>query len=87
MEKKIKISPKIASQEDYIMRRLHGMIRADGNGPFKKDSGYNYQLDSSNDWWAKIEGNKLVLACRYPYQERKLNAVAALCRIEFNKIF
>lgn len=32
---------------------------------FVKESGYKYQLDTSNNWWAGKEGDEFVLAYRY----------------------
>ncbi len=59
-----------------LMNWLHDVISGpsrsgvnDGlfeNGPFEKESGYHWQLDASNDWWAEIREDKLVLAWRYP---------------------
>lgn len=44
--------------------------------PFKKDSGYRWQLDASNDWWMDIdrETGEYILAYRYG-QEDTLKAI------------
>jgi len=55
--------------EKLLMNRLHRMITCSDNGgddgPFEKDSGYKWQLDASNDWWAELRGDTLVIAHRY----------------------
>ncbi len=65
--------------EATLMRWLTCMLRpprlCQGNtlalhdGPFgPRDTGYRWQLDGSNDWWAEVKGDTLVLACRYERQ-------------------
>jgi hypothetical protein len=73
----IKIHPLWAKDETALMKRLHQVISGTSDGPFQKDSGYKWQLDASNDWWAELRGDELILACRY--NQAKLEALAAFC--------
>lgn len=50
--------------EEALMKRLNRIISAHDHGLFKKDNG-GWQLDSTNDFWARIEDRKLVLSDRY----------------------
>ncbi len=53
--------------------RASGLDWGRPEGPFgPRDTGYRWQLDGSNDWWAQItlEG-ELILAARYSYQPLK----------------
>ena len=56
------------------MDRLHAIVaggkHAD-DGPFQRDSGYKWQLDSSNDYWAEVQGGTLVLVSRYGGDKHK----------------
>lgn len=61
------------------MKRLNGIVSGSENGPFKKDDGYRWMLDGSNDWWAEIRDGKLVLACRY--SQEKLDALVNFVKI------
>ncbi len=67
--------------EEQLMKRLNQMVSGNDCGPFKKDSGYQWQLDGSNDWWASIEGNTLIVEHRY--RQEKADALAALCKVLF----
>lgn len=55
--------------EERVMRRLHQIIDGSGDGPFRRESGYTWQVDCNNDWWAEIcqdgDDRVLVVACRY----------------------
>jgi len=51
--------------EKKVVRRLRDIIcGSDTRGPFEKESGYRWQLDESNDWWAELRGNLLVVDSR-----------------------
>ena len=70
MESQIKIHRNWfkAEYEKVLMTRLHAIIgrgAPQDNGPFQRDTGYKWQLDSSNDYWAEVRGDTLVLASRY----------------------
>jgi hypothetical protein len=62
-EEEIEIGPNW--NEEDLMKRLNRIISPHDYGLFKKDTGYGWQLDSSNDYWAQIRDGKLVLAYRY----------------------
>ena len=63
-----------------LMERLHGIVAGGTkDGPFKKESGYRWQLDGSNDHWADVEDGKLVLAERY--SQEKLDALVNFCKV------
>jgi hypothetical protein len=60
------------------MKRLHDIVAGGPDGPFEKDHGYSWQLDSGNNWWSELrhaendkEGEKtiLVLCARYHRSE------------------
>ncbi len=61
----IKVHQKWLEDEEALMWRLKQIISGDGYGPYKKDSGYAWQLDASNDWWAEIRNGTLIVAYRY----------------------
>lgn len=69
--------------EEPLMRTLHGLLTGrsprdkEGHPPFKKGNG-NWQLDSSNDWWAWLEGDTLVI--HYRYGQDRLDAYATWVR-------
>jgi len=65
--------------EEELMRRLHNITSGTGRGPFKKDTGFPWQLDESNDYWAEVEDGKLVLGCRYSGE--RAHAFVAFCKI------
>jgi hypothetical protein len=51
--------------EQMIMRRLHQIVSGSNHGPFKKETGWKWQLDESNDWFAELNGGTLTLIHRY----------------------
>jgi hypothetical protein len=53
------------NEEEWLMKRLKQIISGDEHGPFRQTDGYDWQLDSSNDWWAELQGKNLVVAYRY----------------------
>lgn len=58
--------------EEDLMRRLNRIISANDHGLFKKpNAGGSWQLDSTNDFWARIEDGKLVLSDRYSTERFK----------------
>lgn len=79
--KPIQIDPNWAKNEETLMKRLHQIVSGTGDGPFSKTSGYKWQLDASNDWWAEIREGNLIVAHRYT--QKKADAVANLCGILF----
>ncbi len=81
MQTIVQIHPSWQKQESHLMRRLHQIVSGDGNGPFAKDSGYPWQLDCSNDWWASLDGTQLTVAHRY--RQDKSDAVAKLAELLF----
>ena len=57
-------------KESEVITRLKAILSADPHGPFKQNSGYDYQMDSGNDWWAEIRNGPalsryLIVAHRY----------------------
>jgi hypothetical protein len=68
--------------EKALMKRLHQIISGNGDGPFRlkheASRPHRWQLDSSNDWWAEIQGKDLVLSCRY--NAEKLKAFASFAQ-------
>ena len=78
-ERIIEVNKNWLKEEEALMMRLHCIISNAGLGPDRKESGYAWQLDSSNDWWAETRGGKLVLA--YRYHEDRLNALADFCEV------
>jgi hypothetical protein len=94
LEREFRLSSDWFDCEQYLMKRLEQIVSGHGDGPFKKDSGYKWQLDSSNNWWANIrkyplgvtvEGKEptqfkyvLVIAARYEWQP--LEEVVALAK-------
>jgi hypothetical protein len=77
MKKHIKLGRRWKDYHKHIIQRLHDIVSGvPKDGPFEKDSGYHWMLDSSNNWWADFEGETLVLAARYEYQP--FEEVAAL---------
>lgn len=63
--------------EEQIMCRLHCILRGipPSHGfPFRKDNG-NWQIDSSNDWWAWVEKEELVIHYRYGGERERAFAV------------
>jgi len=76
MTAEIKIHPHWlkTENEEALMRRLHAVIAGSAhqdNGSFKRDTGYKWQLDSSNDWWAEVRDDNLILAWRYDGDKAK----------------
>lgn len=74
MEKTLRLQRNWAKHEECLMKRLHEIVSGGPDGPFRKDDGYNWQLDSGNNWWAELRhaeddalGEKtiLVLCARY----------------------
>jgi hypothetical protein len=60
--------------EESLMNRLHAIIAGNkhpDNGPFERNTGYKWQLDCSNNFWAEVRGDVLVLACRYDSDRTK----------------
>ena len=58
-----------------IADRLHQIVDGTGDGPFLQKSGYQWQLDSANNWWADVreagvEGRSLVVAHRYGHADK-----------------
>ena len=83
-EKTVILSPVWArpENEQKLMRRLTVVICGeDSQGPFKKDSGYKWQLDPANNYWASVENGKLVIA--YRYDPKRLAVLAAFCELWF----
>ena len=76
MEEVIEVSPGWVKEEEELMKRLNRIISIHTYGLFKKDTGYGWQLDSTNDYWASIRDGKLVLAYRYDDSERFRTLVA-----------
>lgn len=77
-ELKIPIDKGWLKEEEALMKRIadHVVGREDHFSPERQDSGYNWQLDSHNDWWAEFDLEKrqddealLVLAYRYGREE------------------
>jgi len=68
-----------------LMERLKEIISGTtSGGPFDKQGGYKWQIDSSNDWWAEINPDgQLVLA--YRYGKDRLEAVATWLRYYFKE--
>ena len=61
-----------AKEEEELMKRLNRIVSASDQGLFKKpNAGGSWQLDSSNDFWARIEDGKLVLSDRYSTERFK----------------
>lgn len=75
------LDPNWLKHEEALMKRLHQIVSGTGDGPFSKTSGYAWQLDASNDWWAEINEGRLIIAHRYTQQ--KADAVACLCEVLF----
>lgn len=71
--------------EDLLMQRLNAMVSGTNHGPFSKDSGYKWQLDGSNDWWAELRGDTLVVAHRY--KQESADALAGLAKVLFARGF
>ena len=72
----VRISKDWANVESLLMHQIArclGVMSAEF-GPFLKRDGKNWQLDSSNDWWAHLEGQELTLTTRY--RDKKLKALA-----------
>jgi len=76
MEKTLRLKRNWAKPDEELvmMTRLRNIIGPGRDGPFKKDDGYQWQLDAGNNWWAelrKAENDKpdektiLVLCARY----------------------
>lgn len=79
MLQEITVHPNWLKDEEALMTRLHQIISGFGEGPYKSlGSDHKWQLDDSNDWWARIENGKLILTCRYNYE--KLAAFASFAR-------
>lgn len=67
--------------EERLMKRLHCILRgpSTSDAPYQKTSGYKWQLDDSNDWWAQVseDRSQLTIAYRYGYGfPGKLNNLA-----------
>ena len=86
MEKTLRLQRNWARPEDeeHLMKRLHEIVSGGPDGPFKKDDGYHWQLDSGNNWWAELRhaendkpGEKtiLVLCARYHSEPVVLNVL------------
>jgi hypothetical protein len=80
----INLDPCWLRQEADLFKRLHQIVSGSGDGPFAKEHGYKWQLDASNNWWAELQGNKLVIAHRYSAE--KAEAVARLCSLLFGPL-
>lgn len=73
MEISVKVHHSWLKEEQALMTRLHHILSDSNDGPFSKDNGYKWQLDASNDWWAEIREDKLIIATRY--SKEKLDAL------------
>ena len=74
-------------QEEKLMKRLTQIISGDLKGPYKKDDGgYGWQLDGSNNWWAKIRDNKLLVTTRYGKNNKKFETLIPYLEAEFGPI-
>lgn len=79
IELQIPISKGWLAEEEALMKRAadHVVGREDHFSPERQVSGYDWQLDSNNDWWAEFDLEKrhqdgeavLVLAYRYGRDE------------------
>ena len=77
-----------------LMDRLHQIVSGTGNGPFKKNSGFAYQLDAANDWFAETKRIKEGVAATkreyteltvgHRYSQSRADAVAQLVKEMFN---
>ena len=57
-----------------------------GQGPFKKyEDRDSWQLDTSNDFWLHIEGDRALLRCRYQHQAPVIAAMVALFKVRYFK--
>lgn len=65
--------------EEDLMKRLNKIVSGNGDGPYKKESGYAWQLDGSDNWWAEVRGDKLILASRYRYE--KFTTFVEFCKV------
>lgn len=74
MIREVTVHPIWLQEENLLMKRLQEIISGDKyTEPYRKENG-SWQLDSSNDWWARIEEGKLILSARY--SQKKLDALA-----------
>ena len=63
----IRFKPHHLWTEEAIVKRLARIInlRDYENVPCKKEQGYQYQLDRSNNWFCSFEDGEVILAYRY----------------------
>ncbi len=91
---KLTISNAWASRgEEAVMKRLLAILRAPDNkmdGPFgPRETGYRWQLDISNDWWAELAtvtdtGNAvLTIAYRYNGTDNRVRKLAEWAAVVF----
>ena len=66
-EIRFKVNPHWKKEEDIAERVAKVIGYTDCCPPFKKDSGYRWQLNANNDWWMDIdhETGEYILAYRY----------------------
>lgn len=83
MVKQINVDSNWKQYEKHLMTRLHQIVKGSGEGPYWLEDEKKWQLDSSNDWWATLEGGSLVVVARYPNQP--LEEVMALAEKLFNR--
>jgi|GEM_PF-5916302 len=67
-------------QLEELIKRLARLICNDDKHVSERDSGYRWQLDDSNDWWADIEANnKIIIAYRYAFSPAAAQKMSKLC--------
>jgi len=66
IEESIEVHREWLKFEDSLMTRIKEILSgSEIPGPFKHDSGYSWQLDATNDWFAEVRDGKLIIAYRY----------------------
>lgn len=68
----VKFIARAKLSEEYIAERLAKIVGfEDFCPPFKKDSGYKWQLNGTNDWWMDFnpETREVTLAYRYDHNQ------------------
>jgi len=86
VKKTITINKKwLEKEEKEIMRQIRKLIGEKENDslPFRKESGYDWQLDCGNDWFAEIKKDKLTVV--YRYGEEYLNRYFPTIKEFFSK--
>lgn len=65
----IRIRVRPSDGEDFLMARVAAVVSASPAPRPKEEDPASWQLDDSNDWWARLERDALAIHYRYGRQD------------------